>query len=147
MVSLFLLMTTAFAALDANGAKDIAAKMIPAGAKHLYTKTSNMDYKVQFINESSNTHYEIAVSRLTGKIMESKARVRGNSASNSIKINEQQARNILLADHPRAIISSTKLIADNGYKLYHLEFSDGNIKGQYEINPETGIVVEKYLKY
>lgn len=134
--------TSVFAAIDEN-----AAKTIPAAAKHLYTKSGSMEYEIQFINENTNTHYDIKVSRATGTITESKTRVRGNSGSNNVQISEQQARNILLMDYPRAIISSTKLETDNGYKRYRLNFSAGNVVGVYEINPETGVVIEKDLKY
>lgn len=144
---LLLFITTALAAIDENTARDIAAKAIPVGAKHLYTKSGSMEYEIQFINENTKTHYELTVSRATGMITESKTRLRGNSGSNSVQISEQQARNILLQDYPSAVISSVKLETDNGYKRYHLDFSAGTISGSYEINPETGVVIEKDLKY
>lgn len=144
---LVLLTTTVSAAIDANGAQTIAAKIIPIGVKHLYTKTSGMEYEVQFINETTNTHYEIKVSRTTGTITESQTRVRGNSGSNNIKISEQQARSILLKDYPKAIINSMQLVVDRGNKRYNLKFSADSLSGEYDINPETGVVIEKKLKH
>lgn len=146
--AVLLLTTVAFAAVDAGAAESVAAGFIPVGAKHLYTKTGSVEYAVQFIDESTNAHYEITVSRATGQIMELKMRIRGNPGSNTVVISEQQAKSILLKDHPTATIQSVKLETDNGYKRYHLDFSVGNTtKGNYEVNPETGVVIEKDVMY
>lgn len=147
VLTVFLLTTTAFAAIDADAAQEKAARLIPAGAKHLYTKTGNLEYGVQFVNDNTNTHYEVKISRTTGAITESKTRIRGNPGSNNIKLSEQQAKDIVLKEYPNAIIKSVKLETDSGYKHYQLEFTAGRIHGNYEINPESGIVIEKELQY
>lgn len=145
---MFLFAVTVFAGqMKAEDAQQKAASMVPAGSRHLYTKSDATEFDVQFINEATSTNYEIKISRVTGNITEFKARVRGVSGSNNIVKSENDAKNIVLAQYNKAIIKSVSLETSGAYKKYIVQFTVGTANGEMKINPENGVVIEKVLKY
>lgn len=148
LLSMFLFAMTVFAGqMKAEDAQQKAASLVPAGSRHLYTKSDTTEFDVQFINEATSTNYEIKVSRVAGNITEFKARVRGVSGSNNIVKSENDAKNIVLMQYSNAVIKSISLETSGAYKKYAVQFTAGAANGEMKINPESGLVIEQVLKY
>lgn len=135
----------AFAA-TADSAKTIAQKYVPAGAMHSYTHDDGYKYEVHFNN--GDIHYEVEVNKVTDNVIEYKMEAHNDRGSNVVTINEYEVKNIIAKDFADANIYKIKLDKDNGLMKYEVSFSASGIrKAEYEINPQSGAIIEKTIKY
>ena len=142
---------TAFAAISAEEAKAIAAKEVPASSTHIITKT-DMDkltpyFEVKFYDNATNTEYEIDVLQSTGAIKEYSMDIKPMMGSHKVVLSADDAKNVVLKDYPQATFTKVKLDSDDGLYEYEVKFTAAGLRGSYTINPETGVVYEKELKY
>lgn len=71
----------------------------------------------------------------------------GAWGSLAVKLNESDAAAIVLNQFPGSQIDQVKLESDDGYQKYEVNFSNGTILGKIIINPETGAISERDIKY
>ena len=67
--------------------------------------------------------------------------------SSKIVLSSNDVQNMVLKDYPQAIFHKVELDRDNGLYEYEVKFTAPGVKGNYTINPETGVIFEKELKY
>jgi len=139
--------STALAALDEAGARQIARQWVPEGSVYLSTTEELDEYEVQFLVQENNSEYEIEISKSTALVTEVKTKLKNEQGSLTVKLNEKDVTSIVLSEFPSAKIGQVKLETDNGYKKYKVKFADGAIRGKMEINPETGVILEREIKY
>ena len=142
---------TAFAAISAEEAKAIAAKEVPASSTHIVTKADRdnftPDFEVKFYDNATNTEYEIEVLQSTGAIKEYSMDIKPMMGSHKVVLSADDAKNVVLKDYPQATFTKVKLDSDDGLYEYEVKFTTAGVRGSYTINPETGVVFEKELKY
>ena len=142
---------TAFAAISAEEAKAIAAKEVPASSTHIVTKADRDNFtpyfKVKFYDKATNTEYEIDVLQSTGAIKEYSMDIKPMMGSHKVVLSADDAKNVVLKDYPQATFTKVKLDSDDGLYEYEVKFTAPGLRGSYTINPETGVVYEKELKY
>ena len=138
---------TSFAALNEASAREIAEKWVPAEAAHVSTKADGTEYEVKFLNKATNIKYEIEVNALTESVTEVKTKLLNHRGSQIVNFSAAEAQQIVLSEFPGATIREVKLEQDNGYKKYEVKFSTAAVRGEMEINPETGVVMERELHY
>ena len=138
---------TSFALLNENAAREIAAKWVPEGTIHLQTKDDNTEYEVKFFNEATNVHYRIDVNKLTEAVTEVTTRLQNNHGSRIVSLSEAEAKDIVLNEYPGAIIQNIKLEIDDSYRKYEVKFNINKTWGEVDINPETGVIIKRELKY
>ena len=142
---------TAFAAISAEEAKAIAAKEVPASSTHIVTKADRDNFapyfEVKFYDNATNTEYEIDVLQSTGAIKEYSMDIKPMMGSHKVVLSADDAKNVVLKDYPQATFTKVKLDSDDGLYEYEVKFTTAGVRGSYTINPETGVVYEKELKY
>ena len=142
---------TAFAAISAEEAKAIAAKEVPASSTHIVTKADRDNltpyFEVKFYDNATNTEYEIEVLQSTGAIKEYSMDIKPMMGSHKVVLSADDAKNVVLKDYPQATFTKVKLDSDDGLYEYEVKFTAAGLRGSYTINPETGVVYEKELKY
>lgn len=138
---------TAFAALNEASAKELAQKWVPEGAAHVLTKADKLGYEVEFFDKETNVTYEVELNKLTEAVTEIKTKLRNNPGSKIINLNEEDVKSIVRSEFPDANIQKIKLDSENGYQQYEVNFTDGAIRGEMSINPETGVIIERELDY
>lgn len=143
----FTISATALAALNETSARELAAKWVPEQASHVSTKSDQLEYEVVFFNKATAVKYEIEINKLTEKVTEVKTKLQSNRGSQIIHLSEDEVKNIVLSEFPNAAIQKIKLEADDGYQHYEVKFTAGNVRGEMEINPETGVIIERELHY
>ena len=137
---------TALAATS-DSAKTIASKIVPASAEFTYVKDDGKEYDVYFRDTAQNTRYKVEVNKITDQVKEVSIKT-ADLGGQSIKISEEQVRNIIYKDYPDANIYKIETDYEHGKIKYEAKFTSSSIKkGEYEINAETGSVIEKSLKY
>ena len=67
--------------------------------------------------------------------------------SSKIVLSATDVQNLILKEYPQAVFSKIELDRDNGLYEYEVKFTAPGLRGDYTINPETGVVMEKELKY
>lgn len=146
VVVLMLAVSAVTFAANADSARTIAAKYVPADAVHSYTHDDGYKYEVHF--NANGVHYEVEVNKMTDNVIEFKMETYNDRGGRSVVISEAQVRNIVARDFADANIYKIKLDNDHGLVKYDVSFTANGIrKAEYEINAETGAVVEKTIKY
>ena len=142
---------TAFAAINADEALAIAAKEVPASSTHIMTKAEMHKltpyFEVKFYDNATNTEYEIDVLQSNGAIKEYSMDAKTMMGSSKIVLSSADVQNLILKEYPQAVFSKIELDRDNGLYEYEVKFTAPGVRGEYTINPETGVVFEKELKY
>lgn len=142
---------TAFAAISADEARAIAAKEVPASSTHIMTKAEMHKltpyFEVKFYDNATNTEYEIDVLQNNGAIKEYSMDAKTMMGSSKIVLSSSDIQNLILKEYPQAVFSKIELDRDNGLYEYEVKFTAPGVRGEYTINPETGVIFEKELKY
>ena len=142
---------TAFAAVSADEAKAIAAKEVPASSTHIMTKVEMHKltpyFEVKFYDNATSTEYEIDVLQSNGAIKEYSMDAKTQMGSSKIVLSASDVQALVMKEYPQAVFSKIELDRDNGLYEYEVKFTAPGVRGEYTINPETGIIFEKELKY
>lgn len=149
VVAMFTLLVSgaAFAA-NAESAKATAEKYVPMGATFVRTNDDGHKYEVHFNDNRANVHYEVEVNKFTDNVIEFKMESYNDHGSSVVKLNDGDIRAIIARDFADANIYKIKLDRDHGLSKYEVSFTANGIrKAEYEINPETGNIIEKTIKY
>lgn len=143
-----MLMSGAAFAANADSAKATAEKYVPSTATFRHISDDGHKYEVHFNDNNANLHYEVEVNKFTGNVIEFKMEAYNDHGSSTIKLNDSQIRDIIEKEFPGANIYKLKLDKDNGLSKYEVSFNANGIrKAEYEINPESGNIIEKTIKY
>lgn len=143
---LFSVTTTSLAALNENSARQIAEKYVPAGAVYIAAKNDGTEYEVEF--QVANERFKVEINNQTETVIEINTKVLDNPGSQIIKLSETDAQNVVRSEFPDAVIHSVRLENDQVYKKYEVTFTAAGIRsGEMEINPETGMIIERELNY
>lgn len=142
---------TAFAAINADEARAIAAKEVPASSTYIMTKAEMHKltpyFEVKFYDNTTNTEYEIDVLQSNGTIKEYSMDAKTMMGSSKIVLSSADVQNLILKEYPQAVFSKIELDRDNGLYEYDVKFTAPGVRGEYTLNPETGVIFEKELKY
>lgn len=141
--------TSAMAAgktLTSGAAKTIAAKYAPKNAQYISTERDDGVYEVTFLDKSKNEKHELDISISTKKLVQYSTDKIGKSGSNKVKLSTSQAKAVVLKEIPKATITSVVLDKDDYIKDYDVKFKTSSYTGSMEINPETGLVLEREFK-
>ena len=124
---------TAFAAaFTAADAQSMAAKLVPASATHVGTQEDFNEYEFKFFDNGTATSYEVEISKLTQSVKEYKMEARTILGSRNIVLSAADAQAVVTKD---------------GLYEYELKFTTPELRGEMVLNPETGAVIEKELRY
>ena len=138
---------TAFAAAFTSAdAQSMAAKLVPASATHVATKEDFNEYEFKFFDNGTATSYEVEVSKLTQSVKEYKMEARTILGSRNIVLSAADAQAVVTKEYPNASFHKVRLDMDGLYE-YELKFTTPELRGEMVLNPETGAVIEKELRY
>lgn len=146
------LSATAFAAtmINADEALAIAKKEVPAGASHVSTTMEavkyNPHYDVRFYDGTTHTEYEVEVLQ-NGAIKEFSMDAKAAFGSSKVVLSVSDVQALVQKDYPAAVFQKIDLDNDNGLYEYEVKFTAPGVRGEMNLNPETGAVLEKELKY
>lgn len=139
---------TAFAAAFTSvDAQNMAAKLVPATATHVGTQEDFNEFEVRFFDNNSATSYEIEISKFSQAVKEFKMEARTVLGSRNIVLSAADAQAVVTRDYPNASFHKVKLDMDDGLYEYELKFVTPELRGEMVLNPETGAVIEKELRY
>lgn len=147
------LSATAFAAnmISADEALAIAQKQVPAGSTHIMTKAEtvkqNPHYDVKFYDNATHTEYEVEVLQNNGAIKEFSMDAKASVGSNKITLSTADVQALVQKEFPNAVFQKIELSSDNGLYEYEVEFTAPGVRGEMTFNPESGLLLEKELKY
>lgn len=138
---------TAFAAAFTSAdAQSMAAKLVPASATHVATKEDFNEYEFKFFDNGTATSYEVEISKLTQSVKEYKMEAR-TIGSRNIVLSAADAQAVVTKEYPNASFHKVKLDMDDDLYEYELKFTTPELRGEMVLNPETGAVIEKELRY
>lgn len=137
----------ALASLSPETAKEIAAKALPNSAEFLVIEDDSDEYEVKFIDNNRKIQYSVDVSKAKETVTKVEMKRIYDYGSNRIILSQQEVVSIVKKEYPDAIITKVKLDSDDGLKEYEVVFTTSEIEGEMEINPQTGVVIGKTIKY
>ena len=128
-------------------AQSMAAKLVPASAAHVGTQEDFNEYEFKFFDNATATSYEVEISKLTQSVKEYKMEARTILGSRNIVLSAADAQAVVTKEYPNASFHKVKLDMDDGLYEYELKFTTPELRGEMVLNPETGAVLEKELRY
>lgn len=147
-ISTLTISATAFAAgFTMADAQSMAAKLVPASATHVGTQEDFDEYEFKFFDSTTVTSYEVEVSKFTQAVKEYKMEVEMAMGSRNIVLSAADAQAVVTSEYPNASFHKVKLDMDDGLYEYELKFVTPELRGEMVLNPETGAVLEKELRY
>lgn len=132
---------------SAEQAKSIAQQQVPQGSTYIKTENDKNKYEIKFYNETKKEMYEVDINKSTQQITKYKTQLKGNNGSNTVKLSEEDAKKVVTNEVPNAEILSVKLDTDDGLKEYRIKFKTDTYFGEMDINPNTGIILEREFKF
>ena len=141
---------TAFAAnlISAEEARAIAQKQVPTGSTYLHTEAELQKlqpyYEVKFFDTATQTKYEIDVYQVNGKIKEYNME---RKALGGVILSKDDVKAIVTKEVGDVSIYELKLDREHGLYEYEVKFSASGLRGEMNVNPETGVVLDKEVKY
>lgn len=147
-ISTLTISATAFAAgFTMADAQSMAAKLVPASATHVGTQEDFDEYEFKFFDSTTVTSYEVEVSKFTQAVKEYKMEAEMAMGSRNIVLSAADAQAVVTSEYPNASFHKVKLDMDDGLYEYELKFVTPELRGEMVLNPETGAVIEKELRY
>lgn len=147
-ISTLTISATAFAAgFTMADAQSMAAKLVPASATHVGTQEDFDEYEFKFFDSTTVTSYEVEVSKFTQAVKEYKMEAEMAMGSRNIVLSAADAQAVVTSEYPNASFHKIKLDMDDGLYEYELKFVTPELRGEMVLNPETGAVLEKELRY
>ena len=147
-ISTLTISATAFAAgFTMAAAQSMAAKLVPASATHVGTQEDFDEYEFKFFDSTTVTSYEVEVSKFTQAVKEYKMEAEMAMGSRNIVLSAADAQAVVTSEYPNASFHKVKLDMDDGLYEYELKFVTPELRGEMVLNPETGAVLEKELRY
>ena len=147
-ISTLTISATAFAAgFTMADAQSMAAKLVPASATHVGTQEDFDEYEFKFFDSTTVTSYEVEVSKFTQAVKEYKMEAEMAMGSRNIVLSAADAQAVVTSEYPNASFHKVKLDMDDGLYEYELKFVTPELRGEKVMNPETGAVLEKELRY
>ena len=148
VISTLTISATAFAAgFTMADAQSMAAKLVPASATHVGTQEDFDEYEFKFFDSTTVTSYEVEVSKFTQAVKEYKMEAEMAMGSRNIVLSAADAQAVVTSEYPNASFHKVKLDMDDGLYEYELKFVTPELRGEMVLNPETGAVLEKELRY
>ena len=140
--------SVAMAAVSSTEAFDIAkAETSPTAAVFGYEEKFHK-YEIKLQDRESMTRYEVDVDKSTGRILELDIKTAGNPVSRNVVKSVEDIRAIVLAEYPDAKNINIKLDREDYGHKYEVKFQTAKFRlAEMDINPETGAIVERDLKY
>ena len=145
---------TAFAAnlISADEARAIAQKQVPSGSTYLHTEAELQKlqpyYEVKFfLILLLRQKYEIDIYQVNGKIKEYNMERKALGGSANVILSKDDVKAIVAKEVDDVSIYELKLDREHGLYEYEVKFSASGLRGEMNINPETGVVLDKEVKY
>ncbi len=137
----------AFAANTLEQAKNVALGYVPAESIILQAKEDYDKYEIKLYNQKDKTYYEIDVNKITQKAISFESESQYHIGSTQVTLNEEAAKNIVLKEIPQAQFTKVELDFDNGLQEYEISFYTTDALGKYKINPKSGMILEREIKF
>lgn len=133
--------------LTSEQAKNIALRYVPEGSIHINTKEEYNQFEIKLYNQKDQTAYEIDIDKTTQKPISFDSKSQCHIGGIQVILSEEQAKNIILQEIPQAQFVASYLDWDDGMQEYKISFYTANIQGEYQINAQNGMIVEREIKF
>ena len=130
-----------------DSARAAAAGVVPPDSALQLEERTESDFRFEYFDVNSGEQYKVTVDRNDRSQIRVQSSVGDLSGSEQVLLSKDEIIRLLYDIYPQSILSSVSLVEDrNGY-LYKVVFSTDQFRGQLLINPQTGDIVERVLRY
>lgn len=130
-----------------DSARAEAIKTVPLTAELLDESKDDDVYRFKFYDQETTDTFSVTVDRKDRTKTQVKSQQEDSSGSKTIQLKKQAVIDLVVSQFPDAEISSVSLNEDDDRYLYEIAFLSDTVRGQYWVNPETGRIVERVLRY
>lgn len=124
-------------------AEEIARRDLPAGSVLVKSEFDDGLYEFKFVNESEKKVYSYEIDPATQKVVEEKVKRIGAAGGFNVKLTMEEAKEKVLQMYPGANVFSVSLDMEDGLHVYEVKFSEDALRGEVELNAETGEWLER----
>ncbi len=140
--------SVAFAAVSSSQAVEIAKAETSPNASVFSYEDEFHKYEIKLQDPATMTRYEVDVDKLTGRVLEVGIKHPVQDSSPRVVKSAEEIRAVVLAEYPDANIMSIYLDREDYGQKYEVKFSSAKYRlAELDVNPETGVIAERDLKY
>lgn len=141
--------TAAFAAAPSEDYVAVARGEIPAAAVMYGYKedAKDGDVEIKFRDNETFQRYEVKLDMATKKVLEVEIKGAATADSTTVAKTEADIKQVILEAYPDAQNILIKLDRDGNKAHYDAHFATAKYLVEAELNPVTGVFVERELKY
>lgn len=129
--------------LDNAGVLKTVSSYVPDDATVVSSYCNGYKYKVVCASATGVEKYEIGINCADNTMYDYEYERNDSNGSFKVVKTEEQVKNIVLSELPKAQIVGVKLDSDDYLKDYEVYFINNGYNGSYEINPETGVIQKR----
>lgn len=135
------------AASALNEAREAAAQYLPAAASLQKQVKDDDEYYFQYFDAAANETFDLYVDRKDYTQIKLQSRVDNVSGSEQVAYTRDEIINLVKENYPAAEIQSVTLNEGRSGYVYEIAFSGDTVRGQLSINPVTGVIFERSLRF
>lgn len=128
-------------------AMQLAQEKVPAGSVYQKTEREHGFTEYTFEVPGGNETYEVTINDSTGAVFSVESEVRGGRGGNGDTMMLEQAGNVVRGEWPDAQILYGSSKRDDGAYEYTVLFESGDMLGKYDLNTDTGAILERDMYY
>lgn len=135
------------AAASFNDARTAASLYVPASAYIQKEEKDNDEYRFQFFDAASNEVFEVHVDRKDNTQIRLFSRVDNVGGSEQVAYSREDIIDLVKRNYPNVEIQSVTLNEGNSGFVYEVAFRGETARGQLLINPVSGVIFERTLRF
>ncbi len=140
--------SVAFAAVTRDRAIEIAKAETSPAAAVFECEEEFAKFEIKLQDTAKMIRYDVDVDKSSGRILEVDVKHAVQDSSPNVVKTEADIRAVVLAEYPDAQIIGIRLDREDYGQKYEVRFSSPKFRyAELDINPETGVIAERELKY
>lgn len=127
-------------------AKKAALASVPADVTLVEQEEDDGKYEFTFRTADGTAEYEVEVGKTSGTVKEVHMSLRNDRGAETATLTEEEAAQAVQSTWTGAVITSIRLVQDDGRYLYEVRFEADACYGSAEVHAGTGVIVESDVK-
>lgn len=135
------------AAVTKESARETASRIVPEDSVFQYTEQCREAFEVVYYSEGEKTYYAVGVSIFTGEVSAVSSVAADDKGSREAVLTEEQVKEIVTSDAGEVAVDELALDTVAGRKKYKVQCTGEDFEASYVINPESGRILEKRVRF
>lgn len=145
LLAMILMTTGAALATETDANLAAATAVVPAGAEMVEHEMDDGFAEYKFIIATTGEEYEVKVDPSTGLVFAVESDLDDQGRAATVTLSEEDAQAKVMTEWSNVEFLQTSLKGDDNHHAYIVIFRSGEMLSAFEVNAETGIILERKI--